>query len=850
MSFLDALFVGVSASTCTGLVSVDISKWGKGALIVTLLQTELGGVCLSTCLAVAFLRHRRARWLGNRRKKNYESWEDIASDIDTPNSSASDAVFDPEANVTSPVTHYSRKPLLAGTAKSVQRSVAKNTTMGLSIDYDMEARATGWLAVIFVLYSVFMQLLGFLVLGAYVHFVDTPRKIIESRGQSTWWWALFHTIAAFNNTGMSTLSDGLEMFSQDPVILCVLCSLVAVGNTCLPIVVRFVIWMARNLSGQRRLPKSLQSLRYILVNPTRCHTHIFPGVHTRLLVCIFLVLNIVSTLAYVALEGKNPLAWQTWLFGGFLAVATRTAGFSITDLSKLSEPLLLLILGSMYIAAYPIALVRQYREEQLEEALGQKRPATKFETMANNLKGMFFHHLIWLYIAMFCMSLFEYSSKDILRTSLLRIAFELLWDAVVAVLSRDIGDPAALCAAVADLHGLSHPTRHSGGNGAPAPLPGLLTAVSELGTAIEGFDFFATLLPCVVSWAKMMPSLFPGDAARIPALLAGLQRSVSYTREQARSVLALAFFCAMPDYPGKGTIGEFGSISMWEVYSSRSSVAVERIKCLLAYLHCARSWRQEAGEVGRITFERRVLPEAPVWKTSKAPLCEIRFSAEHRIEDVPGADMHVDFANADLHIGRIQATATQEEVLFSIRPELFLGLLASETMMPNEAIVMSGTRRCSRYTGYQGTFRFAGIHPEALPAEARMEDLQRIVAIDAVIAFMGISQFSQQAVDRDIHKAYVGFLGYRAISTGAWGCGAFGGDRELKMLQQAIAASVAAVPVLYFSTFGKSDDAIHLDKMYKEVMSKAPDAGALYRALVGAKPGGHASFGKVVLRRL
>eukprot|EP00727_Mastigamoeba_balamuthi_P009914 m51a1_g5545 putative cation transport domain containing protein (803) ;mRNA; r:485928-489516 len=456
VSFFDSLFVGVSASTSTGLVSVDIGKWSTGAMITTLLQMEFGGICLSTCLAVAVLRHRRARFLADRRRKSYESWEESTSDTEAPASTSKSPVpdesfFDPEQSEI-PLRSSSRfddmgprRPLLSGTSgRTVQQSRSHaRTLMGLSIDYDMEASATGWLAVIIALYGLLVQAAAFVALGLYVRHMPGPRRVIESQGQNTWWWALFHTVAAFNNAGMSTMSDGLEKFNEDWVVLCVLTLLIAAGNTCLPIFLRFIVWAARNVSSQRHLPKSRQSLRYILVNPTRCHTHLFPGIHTKLLLGVFFVLTLASTFAYVAFEGSRASSAQTWYFGIFLSVGTRTAGFGVTDMAKLSEPLLLLILGSMYIGSYPIAMVRQYREERLVEALGQQRPATKMETAATYLRSFLFHHMTWLYIFMVLISLFEHHSGDIERTSLLKVAFEIV--SAYGTVGYSLGYPGMAC---------------------------------------------------------------------------------------------------------------------------------------------------------------------------------------------------------------------------------------------------------------------------------------------------------------------------------------------------------------------------------------------------------------------
>ena len=45
----------------------------------------------------------------------------------------------------------------------------------------------------------------------------------------------------------------------------------------------------------------------------------------------------------------------------------------------------------------------------------------------------------------------------------------------------------------------------------------------------------------------------------------------------------------------------------------------------------------------------------------------------------------------------------------------------------------------------------------------------------------------------------------KTIATGNWGCGAFGGDFELKFLQQWLAASYAGVEKLYYYTFRRTE---------------------------------------------
>lgn len=54
-----------------------------------------------------------------------------------------------------------------------------------------------------------------------------------------------------------------------------------------------------------------------------------------------------------------------------------------------------------------------------------------------------------------------------------------------------------------------------------------------------------------------------------------------------------------------------------------------------------------------------------------------------------------------------------------------------------------------------------------------------------------------------MQKAYLGFLNADSpyISTGKWGCGAFGGDVTLKFLQQIMASQLAGKKAIWYSAF-------------------------------------------------
>ena len=112
-------------------------------------------------------------------------------------------------------------------------------------------------------------------------------------------------------------------------------------------------------------------------------------------------------------------------------------------------------------------------------------------------------------------------------------------------------------------------------------------------------------------------------------------------------------------------------------------------------------------------------------------------------------------------------------------------------------------------------------------------------AYNPFIQIINKNQFNQKDIIRDIHKAYVGFnlinlYGNnieKTIATGNWGCGAFGGNHELKFIQQWIAASFAGVKRLDYYTFShnKMQNAI---TFYESVKNKYQKADNLYRAIV------------------
>ena len=194
--------------------------------------------------------------------------------------------------------------------------------------------------------------------------------------------------------------------------------------------------------------------------------------------------------------------------------------------------------------------------------------------------------------------------------------------------------------------------------------------------------------------------------------------------------------------------------------------------------------------------------------------------------------LQTDFANEFLGGGVLFQGNVQEEIRFSVCPELLSSMLFMECMAPNEAIIFQGFEQFSNYKGYGGHLEFGGDFVDNAAKDKAGDILTSIVAIDAV-PYMWTGEISVQYTPkyfmRDINKSYAGFLqpetstwpadtkprdeedkswvfdldtNYkRAIATGNWGCGAFGGDPQFKSMLQWVAITYARCPALIYYTF-------------------------------------------------
>lgn len=217
---------------------------------------------------------------------------------------------------------------------------------------------------------------------------------------------------------------------------------------------------------------------------------------------------------------------------------------------------------------------------------------------------------------------------------------------------------------------------------------------------------------------------------------------------------------------------------------------------------------------GTITFSRNCLldTEIPDFEKSDKKFGKIVLQPKGTIEDCFGA-LQMDFANKYLGGGVLYSGCVQEEIRFMICPELIVGLLFTEEMMPNESVIIKGCEQFSSYTGYARSFAFGGDFVDNAPRDKWKRLYNHVLAIDAISYHDKKSQFEEKNVHRELVKCISGFKSdnknrknsensspkQAAIATGNWGCGAFGGDVELKFLIQMMAAAETDRDLIYYT---------------------------------------------------
>jgi hypothetical protein len=241
-----------------------------------------------------------------------------------------------------------------------------------------------------------------------------------------------------------------------------------------------------------------------------------------------------------------------------------------------------------------------------------------------------------------------------------------------------------------------------------------------------------------------------------------------------------------------------------------------------------------AASTGAIGVTRWAAAELPVTATI-SPVEAIAMAGYY---DYAGDDRgvwHVNFADPQLFVAYGSKLLAQDElqaaehpVLGAIREALIAEGEAAMTEGdggPTPVLVVGAERRCTvetgpdldagRPSGLYGN-RFAAASADVVRRAVRVHSPARKTNLIAMAAPVGSGEYMRAQLERILVTAYTGFAAAigetrrlwpgtaTEIRTGFWGCGAFGGNREVMVIMQLLAARLAGVARLRFYAF---DDA-------------------------------------------
>jgi trk system potassium uptake protein len=153
------------------------------------------------------------------------------------------------------------------------------------------------------------------------------------------WFALFHSVSAWNNAGFALFSDNLASYEASFLINAVITGLIIFGGIGYEVILEFYLILRQRMT--RQIMKTSRTLNFQVAVSTT----------------LFLLIG--GTLAIWAIEIHNPATLapmglpQQLLGAWFQSVTSRTAGFNTIDISKMTTAGLFVTIALMLVGGSP-----------------------------------------------------------------------------------------------------------------------------------------------------------------------------------------------------------------------------------------------------------------------------------------------------------------------------------------------------------------------------------------------------------------------------------------------------------------------------------------------------------------
>lgn len=246
-----------------------------------------------------------------------------------------------------------------------------NPAPGGSPTDSLEYQALGQILLIMIGYWVTVHVL--FIVAFYCYFVYVPGKFQDQlreekiHGLSH---AAYLTVSSFQNNGLVITPSSLMDFSKQPIPLLMVSALIILGNTGLPLAVRFIAWVLERTAPRNSSRK--RALRYLLQHPRRCFTHMFPRTHTLWLLLVVVVLNALETVIILTQDASGPAFkglddWEGVVNAFFQSVSARTAGLNSVNIAELSQGTTFTLVVMMYLATTPTVVTMRLSVAENED---------------------------------------------------------------------------------------------------------------------------------------------------------------------------------------------------------------------------------------------------------------------------------------------------------------------------------------------------------------------------------------------------------------------------------------------------------------------------------------------------
>lgn len=282
----------------------------------------------------------------------------------------------------------------------------------------VEYQATMLLSKIIFVYYFGLNVLGSIMMVAYVTSKKEYANVIKADGVAPAWWGLFTSMSSLCNLGLTLNASNLMIVAQNAYVQIISAILILCGNTAFPICLRIIIWTMKKFT--RPLTLFHDSLCFLLDHPRRCFTLLFPASATWWLAVVLITLNLADWMVFIVLDFDRstlnylPRGYQI-LCGLFQSISTRTAGFNVVNLATLNPAIQLGYMVMMYISVLPLAIsIREtnvYEEQSLgiyhDQKVHPSEANTTWKYVAEHLRKQLSFDLWFLFIAIFIICICE-----------------------------------------------------------------------------------------------------------------------------------------------------------------------------------------------------------------------------------------------------------------------------------------------------------------------------------------------------------------------------------------------------------------------------------------------------------